>query len=401
MKAQRNSFALSILLLNLFLTFLGLSLVIPVMPAIMNELHISGTLVGMMVAAFSLTQLVASPLTGRWTDRFGRKIMILTGLSVFGISEILFGIGKNIGVLLISRIFGGFSAACNMPAVNAYIADITDLKERPRAFGYMSAAISTGFIVGPGIGGFLAGWGHRIPFFFAAGFAFLACILSILFLKEPERMRETNSSPGGKKGLGKVFSPLYLIPLLVIFIATFGLASFESLFSLYTDHKFGFDSGDIAIMITGGALIGALCQVGLFDRMTRWWGEISLVRYCLIFSIVLVFGMTVVNSYFSIMAVTFTVFVGFDLLRPAVTNYLSKIAGDEQGFVSGMNSMFTSIGNVFGPIVGGWLFDINLDYPFYFASLVLIVGLLLTVFWKVPQSEKAHLEAFTEPEGGA
>src|SRR5690625_5510481 len=84
------------------------------------------------------------------------------------------------------------------------------------------------------------------------------------------------------------------------------------------------------------------------------------------------------ESYINILLATIFVFIGFDLMRPAVTSYLSKVAGNEQGFVSGMNSMFTSFGNMFGPIVGGALFDINLDYPFYFAAFALIIGIILT-----------------------
>jgi DHA1 family multidrug resistance protein-like MFS transporter len=96
-----------------------------------------------------------------------------------------------------------------------------------------------------------------------------------------------------------------------------------------------------------------------------------------------------VNSYFTILLVTTTVFLGFDLMRPAVTTYLSKIAGNEQGFVGGMNSMFTSIGNVIGPIIGGTLFDINLNYPFYFATVLLSVGIGLTLAWKQPSYRTA------------
>jgi len=359
MKERKSSFILAILLLNLFITFLGISLVIPVMPTIMNELGINGTTVGYLVAMFALTQFIFSPLLGRAADKFGRKIMITSGMIVFGLSELLFGVGKTTELLFLSRILGGLSAAFIMPAVNAYIADITDIQTRPKAFGYMSAAISTGFIIGPGIGGFLAAFGHRVPFFVAAGFAFFAFVLSVFLLPEPERQVTNEPVSIGKNSLKKIFEPLFFLPFIIIFVSSFGLASFESLFSLFADHKFGFDSKDIAIMITGGAIIGAIFQAVLFDRMTAWWGEISLVRYCLIISIILVFLMTVVNTYFSIMFVTFTVFVGFDLLRPAVTNYLSRIAGNEQGTVSGINSMFTSLGNMFAPIVGGKLFDIN------------------------------------------
>jgi len=395
MNTQQRRFELPILLFSLFLAFFGISLVIPVMPTFMNELSISGSVVGSLMAVFALTQLFASPFTGRMADKVGRKITIIIGLIVFSLSELLFGIAKNVELLFASRIFGGLSAAFIMPASTAFITDITTIKSRPKALGYMSAAISTGFIIGPGIGGFLAEFGTRMPFYFAAGFGMLACLLAVFLLKEPERNIENVSSTSqeNKSSIKRVFSPIFFIPLMTIFISSFGLAAFDSLFSLYTDHKFGFTPMDISIMITGGAIIGAVAQVALFDRMTVWWGEIRLVRYCLLLSIVLVFLMTVVENYISIMVVTFTVFVGFDLIRPAVTNYLSKLAGDEQGFIGGMNSMFSSLGMVFGPLVGGVLFDIDLNYPFYFAAIVLVIGYIFAIFWRM---ERKQQQTFNE-----
>ncbi|MCY8854283.1 multidrug efflux MFS transporter Bmr [Bacillus inaquosorum] len=388
---EKQNITLMILLTNLFIAFLGIGLVIPVTPTIMNELHLSGTAVGYMVACFAVTQLIVSPIGGRWVDRFGRKIMIVIGLLFFSVSEFLFGIGKTVEILFISRMLGGISAAFIMPGVTAFIADITTIKTRPKALGYMSAAISTGFIIGPGIGGFLAEIHSRLPFFFAAAFALLAAILSMLTLREPERNPENQDIKGQKTGFKRIFAPMYFIAFLIILISSFGLASFESLFALFVDHKYGFTASDIAVMITGGAIVGAITQVVLFDRFTRWFGEIHLIRYSLILSTSLVFLMTIVNSYVSILLVTVTVFVGFDLMRPAVTTYLSKIAGNEQGFAGGMNSMFTSIGNVFGPIIGGILFDIDVNYPFYFATVALAIGIALTIAWKAP----AHLKAST------
>jgi len=131
-----------------------------------------------------------------------------------------------------------------------------------------------------------------------------------------------------------------------------------------------------------------LAQLLLFDWLTKKRGEINVIRYSLILSAVLTFAMTIVNHYFAILFVTFFIFVGFDLIRPAVTSYLSKIAGNEQGFVGGMNSMFTSLGNIFGPILGGILFDINLNYPYYFATIVLVIGVILALFWRKPK----HIE---------
>ena len=244
----------------------------------------------------------------------------------------------------------------------------------------MSAAISTGFILGPGLGGFLAGMGTRVPFFFAAGLALFAAIFSLIMLREPERQYEQTLNTK-KPGFTRVFAPMYFIVFILIFVLSFGLASFESIFSLFVDHKFAFTPTDIAIVITGSGIVGAVAQVLLFDRLAKRIGEKKLIFYCLVVSFLLVGAMTLVNSYFMVLAVTIVVFVGFDLIRPAATSYLSKIAGNEQGFVGGMNSMFTSIGNMVGPIVGGMLFDIDVDYPFYFATIVLIGGSILAFVW--------------------
>ncbi|MFS0862076.1 multidrug efflux MFS transporter NorA [Fredinandcohnia sp. 179-A 10B2 NHS] len=374
---------LGLLLMNLFIAFLGIGLVIPVLPKLMNELGINGMTIGYLTAAFAMAQLIVSPFAGKAVDKWGRKIIIVLGLFIFGFSELLFGLGKDIETLFISRILGGISAAFIMPGVTAYIADITNKETRPKALGYMSAAISTGFIIGPGIGGFLAEFGTRTPFYFAGALGTIAAILTIIFISEPDRVLEMHEeTTGGRKGFGRIFEPKYFIAFILIFITSFGLAAFESFFSLFVDHKFQFKPSDIAIVITGGAIFGAVSQVLLFDRLTRIWGEIKLIRYSLVLSGLFVFLMTVVHSYFYILLVTFIVFVGFDLFRPAVTSYLSNIAGNEQGFVGGMNSMFTSLANITGPIIGGILFDVDIDYPYYFATVIMALGIVITLFWK-------------------
>ncbi|SHN87749.1 MFS transporter [Desulfitobacterium chlororespirans] len=380
---------LALLLTNIFIAFLGIGLVIPVLPTLMRELGVNGTVVGYLTAAFAIAQLICSPFAGKAADKMGRKKVLVTGLFLFGFSEVLFGLGKEIEVLFLARILGGVSSALIMPAVTAFIADITTLEMRPKALGYMSAAINTGFIIGPGIGGFLADYGTRTPFFFAGALGAVAAILSIIFLKEPERSNETVAEvPKLKSSIKRMLAPMYFIAFTLILIASFGLSAFESFFALFVDGKFFFTPKEIAFVITAGALLGALIQVLLFERLARRWGEVKLIRYSLILSGVLIFLLTAVHSYVWILLVTTLAFIGFDLFRPAVTSYLSKIAGNEQGFVGGMNSMFTSLGNIFGPIIGGILFDIDMDYPFYFAMMVMILGVIITLFWKEPGARR-------------
>ncbi|MGM9966003.1 MAG: MFS transporter, partial [Rummeliibacillus sp.] len=104
---NKNNMVLTILLGNLFIAFLGIGLVIPILPTIMNEFKISGSVVGYLTAAFALTQLIVSPFAGKAADRFGRKIMIVLGLFIFALSELLFAVGQSVEVLFLSRILGG------------------------------------------------------------------------------------------------------------------------------------------------------------------------------------------------------------------------------------------------------------------------------------------------------
>lgn len=321
-KIKRST--LSLLLLNMFIVFLGIGLVIPVLPSIMDELNISGTVVGYLTAAFALTQLLISPFAGKAADVFGRKIMIVVGLFIFSVSELLFGMGKTVELLFLSRILGGVSGAFIMPAVTAFLADITTIETRPKVLGYMSAAITTGLIIGPGVGGFLAEIGTRVPFYSASALGLIAAILSVLLLKEPESPEEEmqldhKGFDEEKSGWRRMFMPMFFIAFVVIFVSTFGLSAFESFFSLYVDQKFAFSPLDIAISITGGAIIGAIVQIVLFEPLVKHLGEINIIRWSLVLSAVLIFSMTLVSSYWTVMAVTFVVFIGADLIRPAVT----------------------------------------------------------------------------------
>ncbi|HDR8488338.1 MFS transporter [Bacillus thuringiensis] len=390
MLKKNKKFTLNILLGNLFMVSLGLGLVIPVLPTLMNELDISGSTVGYLVAIYAITQFITSPFSGKWVDQYGRKPTIILGLLIFSVSELLFGLGENVYVLFISRILGGFSNALIFPAVTAFIADVTSENERPKAMGYMSAAINTGFLIGPGIGGFLADINMRMPFFVAALFGALSVVFSFLLLKEPNEFEEKNEQKEmetkGNEYFRQIFHPMYIIAFLIIFISSFGLASFESILSLYVDHKFNFSPKEIAGVVSVSSVIGMMGQIFLFEHLTKKIGEIALIRYSLALAAIFIFIMTVANSYVTILLTSLLLFVGFDFIRPSVTTYLSKIAGNQQGFVGGMNSMFTSIGNIGGPIIGGTLFDVNINSPYYFATIVIICGTILTIFWKKPIS---------------
>lgn len=385
---KKQKMVLIILLSNIFIAFLGIGLIIPVMPSFMNIMHLSGSTMGYLVAVFAVAQLLLSPFAGRWVDRYGRKKIIIFGLFLFGVSELIFGVGTNVWVLYISRFLGGISAAFIMPGVTAYVADITSIQERAKAMGYISAAISTGFIIGPGIGGFIAEYGVRLPFFFAAAIAFLACISSMFILKEPltkEQLSEISANTKQTNFIGDLkrsLHPLYFIAFIIVFVLAFGLSAYETVFSLFSNHKFGFTPKDLAAIITISSIFGVVVQVFMFGKMVDILGEKKLIQLCLIIGAILAVASTLVSSFLAVLVVTCFIFLAFDLLRPAVTTFLSKAGGKEQGFVAGMNSTYTSLGNIVGPAMAGILFDVNIHYPYLFAAVIMVFGLCITVMWK-------------------
>ena len=392
MVLQKNGLdkTIFLVLVNLFIVFLGMGLVIPVMPTLMREMQLEGSTMGYLVAAFAFAQLLISPIAGKWVDSIGRKKLIVIGMFIFALSELLFGLGQDVKILYISRMLGGISAAFIMPAVTAFVADMTSLRERPKAMGYVAAAISAGFIIGPGIGGFLAEHGTRLPFFFAALLGLLGSIFSLVILKEPKRpdVKESNTDkPVVKSGFRKVLEPIYLIPMIIILVSSFGLAAFETVYSLFVDYKFAFTPKDIALIITISGVLGVIAQVLTFDRIVEKIGEIRLIQICMGVSAIFIFAMIKVTAYWSILIVTFVIFLMFDLIRPALTTYLSKMAGNEQGFVGGLNSTFTSIGNIIGPGMAGILFDVNIDYPYVLSMFVLILSFVISLFWKERTNE--------------
>lgn len=389
--ATRNRGAILLLMFNIFLAFVGIGLVIPIMPTYMNVLGISGTTVGFLVAVFALTQFIVSPYAGSWADRYGRKKIIVIGMLLFAVSELIFGLASDALLLFLSRMLGGVAAAFIMPAVMAYVVDITTEQDRGMGMGWISAAISTGFIVGPAIGGFLAEFGIRVPFFAAAGAAAIAMVASILILPESldkEKLQAAQARVTDRKHqenqfvqLMKSYRTPYFIGLLIIFITSLGLAQYETILGLFVDHKFGYTPKDIAWMIMIGAVVGAVMQLTLFGPLINWIGEKKLSMYCLALIAVAMVATIFSGTYWMMVVSVSVVFLAVDFVRPAVSTYFSRVAGEDQGFVAGMNASYTSLGNIAGPSIAGILFDVHSSSPFLIGSLIILVGWWFSVGW--------------------
>jgi DHA1 family multidrug resistance protein-like MFS transporter len=177
-------------------------------------------------------------------------------------------------------------------------------------------------------------------------------------------------------------NPVFTFPFVVILISSFGLQAFESIYSIMAVINFGFSTTEIAMIITFSGSLALIFQIVFFDGLIRLMGEVGLIRISFFASSLSIGLIAFTNSNWVVIFSTFVAFLGFDLLRPAITTYLSKRAGEMQGTVNGLNSTFTSFGNIFGPMVAGSLFDLNHFYPYYVSALVLLLTAFLSMFWK-------------------
>ena len=374
---KKNSM-LYLVVFNLFLVFLGVGLVIPALPQLKLEMGFSGTVMGVLVSIFAFAQLVVSPVSGYISDRMGRKKLIVLGMFLFSVSEVIFGFAQTLPWFYFSRLLGGASAAFIMPSVTAFVTDLTSIEERPKAMGLVSAAISGGFIIGPGVGGALTHFGLRVPFFAAAIVAFIGFIISALVLKEPERQQEVvydsvKSINPKTEAFNILKNPIFSMLFVIIFISSFGLQAFEAIYSVMATENFGFTVGQISIVITVGGIFALIFQLFIFEKLVDLIGELRLIQLTFFSSALFIAFIAFTNQPWVVVASTFVVFLSFDLFRPAVTTYLSKHAGNNQGMINGLNSTFTSVGNIIGPVVAGALFDVNHRSPYFVSALILLI----------------------------
>ncbi len=381
MDKQRN-IPLFILMINMFIALMGVGLIIPVLPKFILEFGASGKDLGYLVAAMGLTQFLFSPLGGKYSDRYGRKKMIILGLGILAVSQFIFSFGSELWMLYVSRLLGGIGLAFLIPANLAYVADATTEEGRSKGMGLLGAAMSLGFVISPGIGGFLAEFGLRVPFYVSTIIAFIATILSILLLPETltkEKMILAKNTAKNKEGIlypfVKSVKAPYLWLLLLVFTLTFGLAAFQTTLGLYVDNKHGYTPKDIAILLTVGALVGVIVQALIFDKFVRSFGENMMMKICFPLSALFIVLMLFSGNFLYLLVMIILFSISTSLLRPGLNTLLSKKAGDDQGYVAGMNNSYGSIGNILGPALAGILFDIQINLPFFLIGIILIGSL--------------------------
>ncbi|WP_046176138.1 MFS transporter [Domibacillus indicus] len=383
-KQSIHQFPLLLLMMNMFIVMTGIGLVIPIMPTIIQEFGAGGKTFGFLIATFAFAQFLFSPLAGDLSDRYGRKKAIVFGLILFSAAQFLFAFSNYLAFLYVSRIIGGIGGAFMIPSMMAFVADITTVETRAKGMGRLGASMSFGFVVGPGVGGFLAELGLRAPFLIAGTVAAAAAVLSWFFLREPEKEKAdvlVKQRESLVKQLALSVKKPYFILLVMMFTLSFGLANYQSTISLFTDRKFGFSPSDISILMVVGGLIGVIVQAFVLDRVLERFGEVRIMNVMLVVAALSMVSILFAAGFTSVLLISAVFFTAASLLRPSINTTISKMAGDEQGFAAGMNNAYMSIGNMIGPALAGTLFDINMGLPYIFGSIIIVVTLVICIRW--------------------
>ena len=393
MTQQTNKSALYILMFNMFITMGGIGIIVPVLPLFLESFNAGGTVIGALTAGFAFAQFLMSPIVGDLSDRYGRKPFIIGGLILYSFSMLLFGLSSELWLLFLARFLSGAGAAFIMPPIMAYVADITTIEERGKGMGMIGASISLGFTVGPGIGGILSGINLQFPFFFAATAALIAAIVSAIVLPNVQRTisAKVNDAPRKRSNLVKQLAAStakpYFMFLLVVFTFSFGVANLQSTLAIYLTNKFSYSPLDISIILTVGGILGVILQGFVVGKLFKKFGELKVILVNLVAAAVTTLLIIFLSKYFIILFVTVLFSVATTFIRPAVNTLISKVAGQEQGYAAGMNTSYMSLGNMFGPLLAGILYDWKHDSPYILGFVVLMLCFLLTYIWarsKVP-----------------
>lgn len=385
------------LLLVVFVNFIGIGALIPVLPfAVIEELGYSETVMTALLASFALAMFVGNPLQGRLSDFIGRKQILLIALAVNITANIWFAFSEDIVSLFVARILAGLAAG-NMGVIQAMIADRSSPDQRARLMGFMGAAVGAGFVLGPAIGGLFSGIGtgpiYQTPFLIAAGFGLLALLLAL-------RLEETapanlSAAAEGRHLFGRLAEllagPLGLFAL-GFFFFNLGFAQVEASFVLLVRDRLGFGARETGLLFAWVGLCIILVQGGLIGRVVALLGEMATARFG---ALLLFCGQlcTVLFASFGLLSqlpallllglCTTMICCGFAFTNPTLSSASSRLARrGEMGGSLGLVQGFGSLGQVIGLSIAGPFYafggsTLNFGFAALITLLLLAVILLL------------------------
>ncbi len=365
-----------------FLLMLGLGVLFPVLPYFTRSLALSDVEAGLLMSAYPAVGVLLSPAWGRFSERSGRKLAILIGLLGFAVSFLLFGLGSSFAELLGARLLGGLFSAAAMPALFAYVADVTEPEGRSPAMGLLGASIALGVSFGPLLGGVLGSVDLRLPYFTSAGLGLATAVAVLLVLPEsltPELRRAAAERRVElrRDGLTTRRIAAGLLPFLAYsFLTTTGRLGVDSTLGFLVADRLGGTTYSVGFLIFSMGMVAVMVQGVLIPRLSRHYTDHKLLLVGAGVMAVALVGIAVAQSWTSLVGAGLVLAVGFSVLAPTFTAQLSRMAEGVQGEAMGLNNSAQSLSRVAGPLVFLTMYSwIGTATPYLVASLLCLLAL--------------------------
>ncbi len=366
-----------VLFMSIFLVGIGFSIIMPVLPYYAESLGASPFQLGLLITVYAICQFIFAPIWGNYSDRIGRKPVLLMGILGFAVTFILCAYATRLWMLYLIRIAGGALSCATMPTAMAYVGDSTSLEKRGSSMGMVGAAMGMGMIFGPAIGGLLSSISLGFPFLLAGLLALVNSVGVLLLLKESLPDEQRHSRKFARVSLLQgLRTPLALF-FVVIFLASTGEAVHHGTFALFTEAKLGFTPRDIGWAFTAAGVASALVQGLLVGRLINHIGEEKTA----------ITGIALMGLSFALFIFTFNVpssiifmsvfAAGVGLIRPSISSAVSKRTEGGQGASLGVLQGYDSLGRAVGPSLGGFMLGLGLNLAYLSAMAVSLLALIV------------------------
>lgn len=380
----------------MFTETLGFSIVLPVLPHLGLSLGLNFFQIGLISSIFSFCQLFASPITGKLSDRFGRKPILIFSQSSTFLGFFLLGMTDTVWILILARLVDGLLGS-NMTVTQAYLSDVTDPKDRTKTFGYSSAVFGAALIFGPVIGGILSSINYSIPMFLAAGISLISMILVVLFLQESLTSKKEKFNLKFEeiipiKEAKRFFRSVNIRGLLIIFfIYNFAFMIFISSFALLAKSQLKVNSQGLGFYLAWVGILRVIFQSTLINPLLKKINENNTLKIGVLALVITMISLSLItNSLLVFFPLIFLAF-GSGVVRPILTSKLSKSVGKEEtGTLLGVNNSLSSVAQIISPILGGLILQFLPSQTLPAISALLF--LLIFVFWHLGFTKPAQVE---------
>jgi len=391
---------LFVILLVVFLDLLGITIIIPVIPALFEgtdssfqfySVEARSIFYGLLIGSYSVMQFIGAPILGAFSDKYGRRPILTISLIGAFMGYLLFGWAismKIFWLLFVARMIPGFMGG-NLAVIYSSLADISKQEDKAKNFGLVGAAFGLGFTIGPGIGGFLAdnsivSWfSYATPFWFTAILTFINLILVRLYFPETlkNKMDTKVSVFQGLTNITKVFKMPKLRGILyIVLLIQLGFTFFTQFYSIVLYRDLGFSVKQVGFLFLWIGIWMTFTQSYLVRVLSRRIEQRKLLSITIPILTILVISLVFSDNILMAYIINALIAIAFGLTSPNLTALVSNEApNDRQGEVLGINQSVNSVGQLVPPLIGGFILAVGTHYPILAGGLVILAAAIL--FW--------------------